>query len=63
MPDVFEDVRVSVIRPAQIDPDGLCGDYSPREDVKTTSLPLGGSCEPHRSFQVQEIDAGLALHS
>ncbi|XP_005110416.2 laminin subunit beta-1 [Aplysia californica] len=41
MPEVFEDVRVTVIRPNAVDPDGLCGDFSPRDDLKTMSLPPG----------------------
>ncbi|XP_059150751.1 laminin subunit beta-1-like [Physella acuta] len=41
MPETFEDVKVTVIRPGQVDPNGLCGDYRPRDDLKTVSLPPG----------------------
>ncbi|CAL1537788.1 unnamed protein product [Lymnaea stagnalis] len=45
MPEVFEDVRVSVIRPGQVDPDGLCGDFKPRDDLKSVSLQPGARHE------------------
>jgi len=65
MPDVWEDVRVSVIRPDQVDQDGLCGDFSPRDDLKTTSLPPGSSPFPTGGrFQVVSpascLESGLS---
>lgn len=43
MPEVFQDIRVSVIRPGQVDPEGLCGDFSPRDDLKSVSLKPGSA--------------------
>ncbi|XP_055883837.1 laminin subunit beta-1-like [Biomphalaria glabrata] len=40
-PGVFDDVRVTVIRPDQVDPNGLCGDFKPRDDIKTVALKPG----------------------
>lgn len=41
MPEDFEDVSVSVIRLAAIDPDSVCADINPRDDLKQTSLLAG----------------------
>lgn len=38
--DVFEDVRMAIIRPNPIDPEGLCGDYNSNNDNVDTRLDL-----------------------
>ncbi|BFZ08525.1 hypothetical protein BsWGS_11564 [Bradybaena similaris] len=45
MTETFQDVRVSVIRPAQVDPEGLCGEFSPRDDLKAVALRPGSRYE------------------
>ncbi|KAH9510041.1 Laminin subunit beta-1 [Bulinus truncatus] len=37
-PGVFDDVHVTVIRPSTVNPEGLCGDFKPRDDIKTAAL-------------------------
>lgn len=41
MPEVFQDVRVTVIRPDRVDPDGLCGEFNPQDDFKSAALQPG----------------------
>jgi len=41
MPDRWEDVRVTVVRPAVTDRDGPCANIIPQDDFKATSLPQG----------------------
>ncbi|GFO06368.1 laminin subunit beta-2, partial [Plakobranchus ocellatus] len=38
MPDVFEDVRVSVIRPSEVNQNSFCGDFQPMNDLKKTEM-------------------------
>ena len=41
MPEVFQDIRVTLIRPERVDPDGLCGDFNPQDDFKNVALQPG----------------------
>ncbi|XP_071081967.1 laminin subunit beta-1-like [Haliotis cracherodii] len=41
MPEMWEDVRVTVVRPDQVDPDGLCADFNPQEDIKSVTIEPG----------------------
>ena len=41
MTEKWEDVRVTVIRPGPVDPDGPCGNAIPQDDFKATSLQPG----------------------
>ena len=41
MPEVFQDVRVTLVRPDRVDPDGLCGDLNPQDDFKNVALQPG----------------------
>lgn len=45
MPEVFQDVRVTVIRPDRVDPDGLCGEFNPQDDFKSAALQPGARYE------------------
>lgn len=45
MPEVFQDVRVTLVRPDRVDPDGLCGDFNPQDDFKTVALQPGARYE------------------
>lgn len=41
MPEVFQDVDVTLIRADRVDPDGLCGDFNPQDDFKNVALQPG----------------------
>ncbi|KAK7490606.1 hypothetical protein BaRGS_00018209 [Batillaria attramentaria] len=45
MPEVFQDVKVTLIRPDRVDPDGLCGEFNPQEDFKQVALQPGARYE------------------
>lgn len=41
MPEVFQDVRVTLVRPERVDPEGLCGEFNPQDDFKNVALQPG----------------------
>ena len=41
MPERWDDVRVTVIRPAAVDQRGPCANSIPQDDNKATNLPAG----------------------
>ena len=41
MNEAWEDVRVTLIRPDAVDPNGLCAGINPQDDHKTTSVQPG----------------------
>ena len=41
MPERWDDVRVTVVRPGQVDQRGVCANSIPQDDFKATSLPQG----------------------
>ncbi|GLV46313.1 LanB1 [Carabus blaptoides fortunei] len=41
LPEQWDEVIVSIERPATFNPYGVCGNYSPQNDVRTVTLPQG----------------------
>ena len=41
MPERWDDVRVTVVRPGPVDQDGVCANSIAQDDFKATSLPRG----------------------
>ena len=51
MPERWEDVRVTVIRPGPVDQRGGCANVIPQDDEKHTNLPPG-TYHNERVFQL-----------
>lgn len=41
MPEVFQNIRVTLVRQDRVDPEDLCSEFNPQDDIKSSALQPG----------------------